>query len=68
MLPRDLVYIGHMLDMTRKAVSKTQGIFTGVASMTTFVWQVVAEDLPQLVAALQSIAFQAPPPPRATGY
>jgi Protein of unknown function DUF86 len=26
MLPRDLVYVGHMLDMARKAVSKTQGI------------------------------------------
>lgn len=26
MSPRDLVYVGHMLDMTRKAVSKTQGI------------------------------------------
>ena len=26
MSPRDLVYVGHMLDMTRKAVSKTQGL------------------------------------------
>src|SRR5260370_9775930 len=26
MLPRGLVYVGHMLDMARKAVSKTQGI------------------------------------------
>lgn len=26
MSPRDLVYVGHMLDMARKAVSKTQGI------------------------------------------
>ena len=26
MLPRDLVYVGHMLDMPRKAVSKTQGL------------------------------------------
>ena len=26
MLPRDLVYVGHMLDMARKAVSKTQGL------------------------------------------
>ena len=26
MSPRDLVYVGHMLDMTRKAVSKVQGI------------------------------------------
>jgi uncharacterized protein with HEPN domain len=26
MLPRDSVYIGHMLDMARKAVSKTRGI------------------------------------------
>jgi hypothetical protein len=24
--PRDLVYVGHMLDMARKAVSKTQDI------------------------------------------
>jgi uncharacterized protein with HEPN domain len=26
MSPRDIVYVGHMLDMARKAVSKTQGI------------------------------------------
>jgi hypothetical protein len=26
MSPRDLVYVGHMLDMARKAVSKTKGI------------------------------------------
>ena len=26
MSPRDLVYVGHMLDMARKAVSKTRGI------------------------------------------
>ena len=26
MSPRDLVYVGHMLDMARKAVSKTQDI------------------------------------------
>ena len=26
MSPRDLVYVGHMLDMARKAVSKTQSI------------------------------------------
>ena len=26
MSPRDLVYIGHMLDMTRKAVDKTAGL------------------------------------------
>jgi uncharacterized protein with HEPN domain len=26
MLPRDLVYVGHMLDMAGKAVSKTQNI------------------------------------------
>jgi hypothetical protein len=25
MSPRDLVYIGHILDMAKKAVSKTQG-------------------------------------------
>ena len=29
MSPRDLVYLGHMLDMARKAVSKTQGISRG---------------------------------------
>ena len=27
MSPRDLVYVGHMLDMARKAVSKTDGLF-----------------------------------------
>jgi uncharacterized protein with HEPN domain len=26
MLPHDLVYVGHMLDMARKAVSKTHGL------------------------------------------
>src|SRR5204862_427544 len=26
MSPRDLVYVGHMLDMARKAVSKAQGL------------------------------------------
>jgi len=26
MLPRDPVYVGHMLDMARKAVGKTQGL------------------------------------------
>jgi uncharacterized protein with HEPN domain len=26
MSPRELLYVGHMLDMARKAVSKTQGI------------------------------------------
>jgi uncharacterized protein with HEPN domain len=26
MSPRDLVYVGHMLDMARKAVSKTRGL------------------------------------------
>ena len=26
MSPRDLVYVGHMLDMTRKAVGKVQGV------------------------------------------
>jgi uncharacterized protein with HEPN domain len=26
MSPRDLVYVGHMLDMTRKALDKTAGI------------------------------------------
>ena len=26
MSPRDLVYVGHMLDMARKAVGRTQGI------------------------------------------
>ncbi len=26
MSPRDLVYVGHMLDMARKAITKTQGL------------------------------------------
>ena len=26
MTPRDLVYVGHMLDMAKKAVSKTEGL------------------------------------------
>jgi uncharacterized protein with HEPN domain len=67
-----------MLDMARKAVSKTQGIHARRTTRTRIVhdylgvdddivWQVVTEDLPQLVAALESIASPAPPPPRATG-
>src|ERR1700726_3874892 len=114
MLPRDLVYVGHMLDMARKAVSKTQGIsretydadenlrlalihlvqtigeaarqvsrefcsnhsdirwadiigmrhkvvhdYLGVDD--DIVWQVVIEDLPKLVAALEPIAPPALP-------
>jgi hypothetical protein len=26
MSPRDLVYVGHMLDMTTKAINKTRGL------------------------------------------
>jgi len=29
MSPRDLVYVGHMLDMAKKAISKTQGLSRG---------------------------------------
>ena len=29
MSPRDLVYVGHMLDMAKKAISKTQGLARG---------------------------------------
>jgi uncharacterized protein with HEPN domain len=29
MSPRDLVYVGHMLDMAKKAMSKTQGLSRG---------------------------------------
>lgn len=113
MSPRDLVYVGHMLDMATKAVSKTAGLareaydadenlrlalihlvqvigeagrrvsrefsddhpeipwakiigmrhkvvhdYLGVDE--DIVWQVVTEDLPKLVAALEPIV---PPPP-----
>jgi len=63
MSPRDLVYVGHMLDMARKAVDETGGLsrprhkvvhdYLGVDE--DIVWQVVTEDLPQLVAALQPL-------------
>jgi uncharacterized protein with HEPN domain len=111
---RDLVYVGHMLDTARKAVSKTQGIsretydadenlrlalihlvqtigeagrqvsrefrdshsdirwadiigmrhkvvhdYLGVDD--DIVWQVVTEDLPKLVTALDAISPPAPP-------
>jgi len=108
MSPRDLVYLGHMLDMARKAVSKTQGLSRGAYDADEnlrlalihliqvigeaarqvsrefsvghpeiqwadiigmrhkvvhdylgvdedIVWQVVTEDLPKLVAALEPI-------------
>ena len=29
MSPRDLVYVGHMLDMAKKAISKTQSLSRG---------------------------------------
>ena len=114
MSPRDLVYVGHMLDMARKAVTKTRGIsrqafdadenlrlalihliqVVGEAGRQVsrdfcashpeirwadiigmrhkvvhdylgvdedIVWQVVTEDLPILVAALEVIAPPAPP-------
>ena len=117
MSPRDLVYVGHMLDMARKAVSKTRGVsreaydsdenlrfalihliqiigesgrhvsrefcdnhretrWTDIIGMRhkvvhdylgvdeDIVWQVVTEDLPKLVAALEPIV--PPPPPSAT--
>jgi uncharacterized protein with HEPN domain len=114
MSPRDLVYVGHMLDMARKAVSKTAGLSrdaydadenlrlalihliqiigeAGRQVSTEFsdsppeipwaeiigmrrkvvhdylgvdediVWQVVTEDLPRLLAALESIVPPTPP-------
>ena len=110
MLPRDLVYVGHMLDMAKKAISKTQSrsaydadenlrlalthlIQIGEAGRQVsrgfsdrhpeipwadivgmrhkvvhdylgvdedIVWQVVTEDLPTLVRALEPIV---PPTP-----
>jgi uncharacterized protein with HEPN domain len=115
MLPRDLVYAGHMLDMARKAVGKTDGLsreafdadenlrlalthlvqIIGEAARQVspafrdghpsiqwaeivgmrhkvvhdylgvdedIVWQVVTDDLPKLVAALEPIVPLAPPP------
>jgi uncharacterized protein with HEPN domain len=112
MSPRDVVYVGHMLDMARKAVSKTQGLsreaydadenlrlalihlvqvigeaarqvsrpftdshpeipWTNIIGMRhkvvhdylgvdeDIVWQVVTEDLPQLVATLELIVAPA---------
>ena len=116
MSPRDLVYVGHMLDMAKKAVGKTQRLsretydadenlrlalihliqIIGEAAHQVsrefsdlhpeipwadiigmrhkvvhdylgvdedIVWQVVTEDLPKLVAALEPMA---PPTPRVT--
>jgi uncharacterized protein with HEPN domain len=59
MSPRDLVYVGHMLDMARKAVSKVVHDYLGVDE--DIVWRVVSEDLPKLVKALEPIV---PPPPQ----
>ena len=114
MSPRDLVYVGHMLDMAKKAVSKTQRLsrdaydadenlrfalihliqiigeaghhvshefsdrhpeipwadiigmrhkvvhdYLGVDE--DIVWQVVTEDLPTLVAALEPLVPPTPP-------
>ena len=50
MSPRDLVYIGHMLDTARKAIFHD---YLGVDE--DIVWQVVTEDLPKLVTALEAI-------------
>jgi uncharacterized protein with HEPN domain len=114
MSPRDLVYIGHMLDMAKKAVGKTQSLsrsaydadenlrlalthliqiigeagrqvsrefsdrhpeipWADIVGMRhkvvhdylgvdeDIVWQVVTEDLPSLVAALEPIVPPTPP-------
>jgi len=65
MSPRDLVYVGHMLDMARKAVSKVRWAdiigmrhkvvhdYLGVDD--DIVWQVVTGALPVLVATLEQI-------------
>jgi hypothetical protein len=74
MSPRDLVYVGHMLDMARKAVGKVRHIprnaydvdenlrlahdYLGVDE--DIVWQVVTEDLPKLVEALERLVPPAP--------
>lgn len=113
MSPRDLVYVGHMLDMTRKAIEKTTGLprdafdhdenlrlalthlvqvigeaarqvsrafcdahpeipWTEIVGMRhkvvhdylgvdeDIVWQVVTDDLPQLLPAL--VRLTTPPP------
>ena len=117
MSPRDLVYVGHMLDMAKKAVGKTLGVsrsaydadenlrlalihliqvigeaarqvsreftdghqeipWADIVGMRhkvvhgylgvdeDIVWQVVTQDLPTLVAALELLA--PPTPPTAT--
>lgn len=114
MSPRDLVYLGHMLDMAKKAISKTQGLSRGAYDADEnlrlalthliqiigeagrhlsrefsdqhpeipwadivgmrhkvvhdylgvdedIVWQVVTQDLPTLVAALEPIVPPTPP-------
>jgi uncharacterized protein with HEPN domain len=69
MSPRDLVYVGHMLDLARKAVRwadiigmrhKVVHDYLGVDD--DIVWQVVVEDLPKLVAALEPIVPPAETP------
>ena len=55
MSPSDFVYVGHMLDIAKKAVSKTQG------PSREIVWQVATQDLPTLVAALEPIVPPEPP-------
>ncbi len=48
----DLVYVGHMLDMSRKATEKVQGLMNVDEDV---VWEVVTRDLPALVAALEKV-------------
>ena len=76
MSPRDLVYVGHMLDMAKKAVSKTQSLsrdaydadenlrlaLIHLIQIIGEAWrQVVTEDLPKLVAVLETIVPPEPP-------
>lgn len=103
MSPRDRVYVGHMLDMARKAVGKNENLRLALIHLVQvigeaarqvsaecsashpdipwsdiigmrhkvvhdylgvdedIVWQVVTEDLPKLVAALEPIVPPAAP-------
>ena len=120
MSPRDLVYVGHMLDMAKKAVNKTQGLsrdaydddenlrlalihlvqiigeaggrvsrefcnehpeiqWADIVGMRhkvvhdylgvdeDIVWQVVIDDLPRLVRALQPLVPPGPTPTNRPG-
>jgi predicted nucleotidyltransferase len=53
----DLVYVGHMLDMARKAIEKIDGRSRDYLEVDyDLVWDVVSSEVPPLVTQLEQIA------------